>query len=205
MSVKEPNIDRAQRRKQQTRTRLLQATENLLNTNGYKGLSVMKITEEADLGYGTFYLHFNSLDDAVWTVAEQRVNGFTEQLIELLANEPPRRRIYLGWVYIFKDTQQNHKLFREMYGRDGSPYLKQARQDWLVRTFEAGMKAGHFQPHNTTIPILIQAQYLAGVMSQMLSWYVESDFQHTPEEMAATLYEMTYHEPPPLATSPTII
>lgn len=198
MSVKGPKLDRAQRRKQETRARLLKSTQELLYSEGYSALSVYKITEHADLGNGTFYLHFNDLDDAVWAVTMQRQNQFTQQMIDMLAPEPPRRRVYRGWVHIFTDAQQNRTLFLEMYGRECSLYLKQARQDWLVQTFEAGMEAGHFPPHNATTPISIQAQYMAGIMSQMLSWWVENGCQQTPEDVATTLYQMVYHEPPPL-------
>lgn len=197
MSVKEPKINRASRRKQETRARLLKSTEVLLDSVGYKGLTVQRITEYADLGYGTFYIHFNNLDDAVWSVIELRDDQFTQGLIAQLAAEPPRRRIFLGWVHIFRDAQLKSSQFLQMYGREGSSLLKQARQDWLVRTFEAGMQAGHFQPHNTTTPLLVQAHYLAGIMMQMVSWWVENGCQQTPEEMAAILYELIYHETPP--------
>jgi AcrR family transcriptional regulator len=205
MSVDDLTGNRAERRKQETRARLLKSTEDLLYTEGYAALSIRKITDYADLGYGTFYLHFKDLDDAVWIVEETRCNQFTSGLIDLLAAEPPRRRIYLGWCHIFEDTYQYRTLFDAMYGRNGSAQLKQMRQDWIVQAFEAGMQAGHFQPHETDTPISIQAQFLAGVVLGMLCWWVETGCQQTPEEMATILYQMTYHKPPPTLTTPAII
>ncbi len=195
MSANIRTLNRAQRRKENTRTQLLAATEALLYTEGYAALTVQKITENADLGYGTFYLHFTNLDEAVWEVSKEKLQNFTDGLIEQLATEPPRRRIYLGWIHILQNTRQTGELFVQMYGRRGSTQLTQAYQDWIAHTFETGMQAGHFQPHRMP-SIHFQAQYMAGAMMRLLCWWAENNFHHPPEDMARMLYEMTFQEEP---------
>ena len=56
---------RFERRKRHTREQIKLATGMLMLEHGYAGLSVQKITERADIGYGTFYLHYHDIDDAV--------------------------------------------------------------------------------------------------------------------------------------------
>ena len=197
MSVRDPELNRAQRRRQQTYERLLNATDYLLHNEGYTSLTVRKITEYADLGHGTFYLHFNNLDDAVWAVLERNATVANEAIVTQLASEPPRRRAYLSWVHMFRFVGQSSDLFLQMFGRDGSAQLIQAYQNWLAYSHEANMQAGAYQPHDGP-PIRFQAQYMAGATLRTLCWWAENDFQHTPHEMATMLYEMTFQEAAPI-------
>jgi AcrR family transcriptional regulator len=197
MSVREAELNRAQRRRQQTYDRLLNATDDLLHNEGYTSLTVRKITEYADLGHGTFYLHFTNLDDAVWAVLERNANMANEELVTYLASEPPRRRAYLSWLHMFRFIGQTSSLFLQMFGKDGSAQLIQAYQNWLAYSHETNMEAGAYQPHKGP-PIRFQAQYMAGATLRALCWWAENGFQETPEEMATMLYEMTFQEPVPL-------
>jgi len=198
MSVKDLNQpNRAQRRKQRTRQRLLEAAEHCLNRSGYTRLTIRQITETADLGYGTFYLHFDNLDDVVWAIMDQKAQIINDELIAQLAELPPRRRAYLSWVQIFRVVAVTPVLFLEMFGKGGSAQLIRAYQDWLARTHEANLNAGNYQPHDLSLPTDFQAQYMAGATLRVLCWWAENNFVHSPEDMANMLYEMTYHESPP--------
>jgi len=196
MSVKETTLNRAQRRKQRTYESLLGATNYLLHNEGYTALTVRKITNYADFGHGTFYLHFNNLDDAVWAALERDANAANDTMVTQLASEPPRRRAYLSWVHMFQFIGQTGELFLQMFGKNGSAQLIQAYQNWLAHSHEMNMEAGNYQPHAGP-PIRFQAQYMAGATLRTLCWWAENGFQHTPEAMATMLYEMTYQESPP--------
>jgi len=49
-----------QRRSDQTRTRILDAAEQIFGERGYYGASVIDVTKKAGVGLGTFYLYFPS-------------------------------------------------------------------------------------------------------------------------------------------------
>jgi AcrR family transcriptional regulator len=53
-----PIASRQQRRTERTRARLLDAALELFLERGYDSPSIAEITERADLGAGTYYLHF---------------------------------------------------------------------------------------------------------------------------------------------------
>jgi AcrR family transcriptional regulator len=53
-----PIPSRQQRRTEQTRSRLIDAAHQLFLERGYDAVSIGEITERADLGAGTYYLHF---------------------------------------------------------------------------------------------------------------------------------------------------
>jgi len=197
MSVKDetPELDRAQRRKQRTHGRILNAAETLLNTSGYAGLTVRAVTEAADVGHGTFYLHFDNLDDAVWAVIERQANAVNAQLNEELAPLPPRRRAYLSWIYMFEFVSGTRDLFLEMFGERGSAQLISAYQNWLAHIHGHNMTAGAYQPHDGP-PVAFQAQYMAGATLRVLIWWASGGFQQPAAAMARMMYEMTYQEVP---------
>jgi AcrR family transcriptional regulator len=161
VSVQVPVLNRAQRHKLQTRERLMAATATLMTTMGYAALTVRRITDEADLGHGTFYLHFTNLDDAVWAVLEQQAESINRVLVARLAQEPVRRRAYLGWVQIFQAVLAMPDLFLEIFGRQGSAQVIQAYQDWLAKTHEMNMTAGAFEPHDR-LPLVFQSHIWRG-------------------------------------------
>jgi AcrR family transcriptional regulator len=51
---------RSERRRQRTRARIVEAAERLMRERGVDAVTVQGITEEADVGHGTFYCHFDS-------------------------------------------------------------------------------------------------------------------------------------------------
>lgn len=80
--------NRAERRKQQTRAAIKQAAFDLLREMGYQKLSVRAITERADVGYGTFYIHFSDKDDVVWEVVKEWSDAMMQQVWQRVAHEP---------------------------------------------------------------------------------------------------------------------
>ena len=49
---------RGERRKRETRSRLLEAALRLMAEKGMEGVAINEITEAADVGFGSFYNHF---------------------------------------------------------------------------------------------------------------------------------------------------
>lgn len=58
-------MNRHDRRKVETRLKLLAATERVLHRRGVSEMTVGEIAAEADLGFGTFYNYFDTKDAAV--------------------------------------------------------------------------------------------------------------------------------------------
>ena len=58
-------LSRHERRRLQTRRLLMQTTLQLVLEKGFGGVSIQDITDRADLGRGTFYIHFKDKDEVV--------------------------------------------------------------------------------------------------------------------------------------------
>ncbi len=61
---------RSERRREETRRRLMKAAYEIIAKRGLEGLVIQDITEAADVGYGSFYNHFASKDAIVEAVID---------------------------------------------------------------------------------------------------------------------------------------
>src|SRR4249919_3107687 len=59
---------RQERRRASTRAKLVDATRRVVADKGVETTTIAHITEAADVGFGTFYLHFGSKDAAIEAV-----------------------------------------------------------------------------------------------------------------------------------------
>src|SRR6476659_527496 len=66
-----PRASRLDRRKARTRQALIDAAVRLIAEGRGDRASIAEITEEADIGFGSFYNHFESKDQLFQTAAEE--------------------------------------------------------------------------------------------------------------------------------------
>jgi AcrR family transcriptional regulator len=71
---------RAARRKHETQSRLLQAAFRLVAEKGVDAVSINEITEAADVGFGSFYNHFESKEAIYATVINWAFESFADRL-----------------------------------------------------------------------------------------------------------------------------
>ena len=81
MAVSEP---RGARRKRETRTRLLEAALRLMSEKGMEGVAINDITEAADVGFGSFYNHFDSKEAIYNALMDDAFEHFADAIDELV-------------------------------------------------------------------------------------------------------------------------
>src|SRR5262249_61487688 len=90
-----PEGTRQVRRRQRTRGRLVEAARHVISRKGVEATTIVDITEEADLGFGTFYNYFDSKDAilaAATAEATEELGAALDRLHERLddpAASPP--------------------------------------------------------------------------------------------------------------------
>lgn len=78
---KEP---RGARRKRETRARLLEAALHLMAQKGMEGVAINEITEAADVGFGSFYNHFESKEAIYAALMDAVFEDFADALDRLV-------------------------------------------------------------------------------------------------------------------------
>lgn len=74
---------RGARRRSQTRSRLLLAARDLMARKGIGATSIQDITETADVGFGSFYNHFDSKEAIADAVMKEAVESFGDAVDRL--------------------------------------------------------------------------------------------------------------------------
>jgi AcrR family transcriptional regulator len=120
-----PAASRGARRRAGTRRRLLAAARVVFAREGLDAATIAQITDEADTGFGTFYLHFATKEDAYRAVI---VEGFgeLEQALARVSDEASQRGA--AWhetiapavrVYV-EFAARNRALFTVMFAGGGA-------------------------------------------------------------------------------------
>jgi AcrR family transcriptional regulator len=124
--VATPARDRHARRREQTRARLVEAAMTLFAGQGVDNTRINEITDEADVGFGSFYNHFDrkeAIVEAVLaeTVAAQAeaIEGVTRQLEDPAEVIAAAHRLFVrrarsdpdwGWLLVRLDVSHNVML-----------------------------------------------------------------------------------------------
>lgn len=76
----QPAASRRERRRAASRQRLLAAARRVFAREGLASATIAAITQEADLGFGTFYLYFTTKEDAYRAVVMEGFDDLAERL-----------------------------------------------------------------------------------------------------------------------------
>jgi AcrR family transcriptional regulator len=189
---------RHERRRLQTRKLLIQTTLQLVLEKGYDAITIQDITDQADLGRGTFYIHFKDKEDVVWTMFQELIQELEAEAHLQLDRTMPQVEFF-GLLNIFRHAEKNKDLYRLMFGGKGSAALTACLQDFLAKSFLEDIRNAPQPPEvNFNLPEEFEAQMLTGMISRLLFWWLETSKAYTAEQMAAMTYEALYRKHPPV-------
>jgi len=192
-----PQPSRHERRRLQTRRQLIETTMQLVLEKGYDAISIQDITDQADLGRGTFYIHFKDKEEIVWTVFQELFQTLEQDAHRQLDRTAPGVEYY-GLLNIFRHAEKNRDLYRIMLGGKGSALLTGRVQDFMAESFLYDIRNAPPPTGNDfDIPPEIESQMLTGMISRLLFWWLETANAYTVEQMAAMIYKVLYHKEPP--------
>ena len=138
---------RASRRKRETRGRLLDAAFRLMAERGMDAVAINEITEAADVGFGSFYNHFDSKDAVYRDVIRGAFDSFADALDELVAViDDPAEVIAVSIRHTLlrarRDPLWGHLLLREGFSPRATSGGLAPR---LLRDIEKGVARGRFK------------------------------------------------------------
>lgn len=141
-----PREARGTRRKRETRGRLLEAALALVATRGVEHVTINEITEAADVGFGSFYNHFESKDALHAALFEWVFEAFGTQLDALVSGViDPAEVVALGVRHTLMRAQRE-PVWGSFLIREGlsERALRDGLGRRLKRDSEAGIAAGRF-------------------------------------------------------------
>jgi AcrR family transcriptional regulator len=170
----------------------------LVLEKGYDAISIQDITEGADLGRGTFYLHFKDKEEIIWTMFQEMFRELEQDAHNRINRSMPQVEYY-GLLNIYHHAEKNGDLYRMMLGGQGSALLTARVQDLLAKIFLNDIhNAPEPQDDDFNLPEEFEAQLLTGVISRLVFWWLETPNNYTAGQMAAMTYQALYRREPPV-------
>ena len=131
-------------RGERTRRRLLEAAETVFAELGYHDASIVKLTETAGVGQGTFYLYFASkkeiFDELVVDLNHRVRHAMTDAASQGKTRAEMER---LGFEAFFRFTAEHPALYRIIRQAEFvSPEILQLHYERLTSGYVTGLRAG---------------------------------------------------------------
>jgi AcrR family transcriptional regulator len=169
--------NRFERRRERTRQELLAAATRVLAEKGLHDTKIADIATAADVGVGTFYLHFPTKDALFDAVVEDTV-GRLKAVVDAarLAGRDAIDRTRRANVAFCRFAQENREVFRIVFGHAAAynDVVRRAQALFasdIEETVREGVDAGVFAP----MPPEVAAQAMIGMATQLVSWWTEHE------------------------------
>ncbi len=184
------------RRIARTRKLLREALLALINDKRYEAITVENITDHANLGRATFYLHYHdktellleTIDTIAADLIEEATNaGFIPGLSPVPAEPVSARNQELAITLVFRYAARNADLWRTILRGDGMTVASVR-----IREIIGTVAGNYFKEHwlaNThgeklNLPEGVVANYFAVALMGFMTWWLENGMQYPPEQMA---------------------
>src|SRR5215831_954907 len=178
------------RRTRRTRQVLEQALLELIEEQSYETITIQQITDRANIGRATFYLHYPDKEQLLLATLrgltddlERRLPTLSGQ--DLLAGD---RRLLIA---IFQQVARYRRLYQALLSEHGPSLVVRRLHDGLARQIAArvvapllGVPREGGDATAPQAPPSFLAAYLSGAIVAAYTWWLDRDCQESPEEMA---------------------
>jgi AcrR family transcriptional regulator len=177
---------RGARRRARTRAELLAAARRVFAERGFHEASIAEITQAADVGVGTFYLHFRDKDEAFNILLEEGMSEIRENVRNAVYQHVDEPAIPIIIRTLFQQAYAQRDLFQialtTQSTRTRTFMAKEQVATGLMMALEVASAKGNLAEYN--LPLL--AHFIAGMVAQGILWWSEQD-EPGPDEMADQL------------------
>lgn len=199
-----PAEDRQTRRKRETRAKLIDAAERVMAQKGIEATTIQEITDAADVGFGSFYNHFESKEAIVDAIMREWVEPLAIALDRLaLEVDDPAEVVSAAIRYTVRKAASDEVWGRFLFvsGMD-VPYAQFVLLQRLNRDVKTGIKAGRFEVPDIECAVTMIAGALLAVMRSMRRKEIGADGPERAAGIALTLLGLTPKEARKVANRP---
>jgi AcrR family transcriptional regulator len=169
------------RRIRRSKKLLGQALIALTLEKSYEDITIQDITDQADIGYRTFFRHFSDKDELLKDVLATTMMELRELLgppsPETFANPESDELESTYGVILFEHIQQHSDLYRVLLRSERS--VIESLIAFAIEEFKT-----NFGPiTQSDIPPGIIANHLVSSTFALARWWLDHDMPHSPEKM----------------------
>ena len=184
--------NRLDRRKARTRAALLAAARELLASRDPAEVSIQEITDTADVGFGSFYNHFESKADLFDAALEEVLEEHGALFDALTAEMDDPAEVYASAVRMTVRMAKTHPQIAKIIQRTGLKYLN--APDGLapraLRDLQRARDAGRFQIGDPTVALASSGGAVLGVLALTTTNPKPKAIDAAADQLAANLLRM---------------
>jgi len=182
-------MDNEDRRVLRSRRLLKEALVDLINERPYEQITIRAITDQADIGYATFFRHYDGKDDLMLEI----FTGIVEEL-ESLPDRHAGRYFEREGYLLFQHVGDNRAMYRGIL--DSQVFARKLRKHF------SDMVQMHLYDHASqipsgAIPIEIAANHMVSALLGLIDWWLLNEMPYAIERMAAVyerlIIQSTWH------------
>jgi AcrR family transcriptional regulator len=189
------------RRVNRTRKALRKALIDLIREKSYDQITVEEITERANLGRTTFYLHYKDKEDLLLedfidlidemvskAVADRPLQNMKAKIAQPSSAQPPPidLNLFRPNLIIFQNAARNADLLRIILHNGGVIKIGERLREIIlkgVQQLAVASQQNRDLDIKFEIPVEVIANFYAGSLLGLISWWLDNDMPHTPEQM----------------------
>ena len=174
---------RGTRKRARTRVELLRAARQVFAQRGYHEASIAEITELADVGVGTFYLHFRDKDEIFTTMLADGMRELRDRVQAEAEQAAPERAFSTAIRAIFRYAYAERELFQIALSGERRLSATLKAQSYMIDGFTQAFDRiqSWGQLDGFDVPLL--ARFITGIITQGIIWWFEND-EPPPDVMA---------------------
>ncbi len=180
--------EKLDRRVLRTRQLLRDSLMDLMLEKGYDAITIQDITDRANLGRATFYLHYKDKEELL-------VKSLEAVFEDLISQMPPPGQWPLsdtGPIAVaFNHTAENADLYRIILSRQGGTTIPRRIRNYIAGYAEQFIAERVAEMETTPlVPVDVLAHYIAGSLLALVTWWLENDMPYRPEQMVQMYYQL---------------
>ena len=184
--------NRLDRRKARTRAALIAAARELLASRDPGDVSIQEITETADVGFGSFYNHFETKNELFEAAIDEVLEEHGALFDAVTAGMEDPAEVFAASVRLTARLPKTHPQVAKIMHRVGLRYMEAPNglAPRALRDLTAARSAGRFQIDDPAVALACTAGAMLGVVHLGTINSKPSAIDRASDELAVNLLRM---------------
>ncbi|GHO98187.1 TetR family transcriptional regulator [Reticulibacter mediterranei] len=179
------------RRVQRTRRLLHEALFHLIIVGDYEHITIQDITEQANLGRTTFYLHYKDKEELL----RESIRALLHDMqLEVEPDETEQCTFQVLSSRIFQHVKQRQHLYRAMLKESGpTNNLGEVMRNYFIELCQRFLQQQQGPLNLSCIPAIeheIFVAHAAGSLFGLISWWLNHEVSPSSEEMGTIFFQL---------------
>ncbi|MBV9257267.1 MAG: TetR/AcrR family transcriptional regulator, partial [Ktedonobacteraceae bacterium] len=178
------------RRIQRTLQMLSNALFALIVERGYEAITVQDITERANIGRATFYLHYRDKEQLL----KASMLSLFDELTKHVEPAPDFSATYQSLsIRVFQHVAERRELYYALFQEGGPPAIVIRLHKWLASLIQHRLLSAHIEQCSedvSTVDAELLSMHCAGSLLALVIWWLNHDLSPAAEQMGYLFWRL---------------